>query len=148
MKRLSLFNEVVERLDDIEEQLQKIFWFIEFHLGEVPIKHRKLFPEKGEYPYFKPKKSFTQVNKIDTMGISGAFQELDMPIGTRDMKGALERMRINEEKAKLEGKWNRRQERLKPDSSEASSATSAAPDSPQENTSVESSPSSTESHAP
>jgi hypothetical protein len=42
---------IENRIEDLEEKLQKIFWFIEFHLGEVPLKHRKLFPEKGEYPY-------------------------------------------------------------------------------------------------
>ncbi len=71
MENSDLFrDEILERLDDLEEQLQKIFWFIEFHLGEVAQKYRKVLPKKGEYPYFTTKnKDIPELNKVSELEI-------------------------------------------------------------------------------
>ena len=52
------FDFVDERIDELETIIQRLFWFIEFHLGEIPMKYMKANPGKGEYPYFKSKTDF------------------------------------------------------------------------------------------
>jgi hypothetical protein len=53
---------IEEQLHAIEETIQKIFCFIEFHLIEVPIKYRKAGSGKEEYLYFKPKRETSEAS--------------------------------------------------------------------------------------
>lgn len=78
------FDFVDQRTDEIEEMIQRLFWFIEFHLGEVPMKYRKAFPKKGEYPYFSMKnKNIPELNKIS---------ELEIPKDSEVLQAAKDRM--------------------------------------------------------
>jgi chaperonin cofactor prefoldin len=90
----SRIDQLEEKLDALEEKLQKIFWFIEFHLGEVPLKHRKFNPSKGEYPYFKTKKDFKTMPLHPGFSSPGdnPLQEIEMPKDPNEYKLARERM--------------------------------------------------------
>lgn len=118
-------HDIDDRFNDLEEKIQQIFWLLEFWYGEVPIKYRKAFPKKGEYPYFK----VTRGIKTFELGVERypIFEELEQP-KAEDYQKAKERMMAYSELAKLK-------------TSEASSTSSEREDSPQEHISHESSPS-------
>lgn len=98
-------HEIIDRLKELEDKLQKIFWFIEFHLGEVPLKCRKIFTEKGEYPYFKTKTDFKATQKMPIFGLGPSFgcHEFEAPEDPKEYREAAERMRAYaQEKDKIE----------------------------------------------
>jgi hypothetical protein len=115
------FNDkIVDKLDDLEEQLQRLYWFIEFHLGEVPERYRKAFPAKGEYPYFKTKTDF-KVGKLEG-GILPEFTHLNED--SEKLNDPKERARALEAMRKY----------AKQESSEAALTSQEEQDSPQEHT--------------
>lgn len=151
----SRIDRIQEKLEELEEKLQKIFWFIEFHLGEVPQKYRKAYPIKGEYPYFKTKSTFSKAHKIDvSTERTPAFDEFEIPKDPKELsrakeymsdlakKGWPERLKMSEANEALSDEnWNR----FMPASSEAFPTFSVSPDFVQEDKQSESSPSSQES---
>jgi len=121
---------IEEQLDEIQEQLQKIFWFIEFHLGEVPLKYRKAFPQEGEYPYIKTKTSF----KVNPINHSPSFpKEFDEPTDKAEYQESLKRMEQygKEKKSHVPEFIETEEEKSTRVSLEAFSTPSAEPDSHQ-----------------
>lgn len=81
------------RIEELEKKLQEIFWFIEFHLGEVPIKYRKAFPKDGEYPYIKTEKFKAKIHQIDpTTGRTPLLTDFEMPKDPSELAKSKERM--------------------------------------------------------
>lgn len=96
-------RQLEEKIDDLEEKLQKIFWFIEFHLGEVPQKYRKFNPNRGEYPYFKTKEKFGKGKNLPELN---KVSKLEMPKTPEEYKEALARMKeYAKEKDKITEKY-------------------------------------------
>lgn len=77
------FDMLGERMEALEVMLQRLFWFIEFHLGEIPQKYRKFNTEKNEYPYFKTKQNY----KIN------GFNEPDFPKNPEEMRESAMKMK-------------------------------------------------------
>lgn len=96
-------SEIEIRLDSIENQLKKIFWFIEFHLGEIPQKYKKIFPKEGEYPYFRKKPNYPSVHAGRCGNTIIPCEELEMPKDPQEYKKAKERIHeYLKEKDKIE----------------------------------------------
>lgn len=76
------FEELQETVRDLQKEIVLLRQTLEFWMGEVPIKYKKIFPKEGEYPFFRlpkfkeEKKEEMPVNAEELREKTKSFREL------------------------------------------------------------------------